>query len=99
MVRAKTVAQRLREDPAFKAMYDDVKQLMKLWPGTHAVAHRDEETGKVTFWLHMGAGDLARLDVLLDEATVESVHDGAVTTYRVHGRRADMDVLLGKLSR
>ena len=97
MSRRKTVAQWRREDPTYAAMINDVARLRNAWPSTHSVAHRDENTGAVTFHLHVMPGDLDRLLDLLGDAPVNRMQDMSVTTYHFHGRRPDMDRLLKKM--
>jgi hypothetical protein len=92
-----SVADRLRTDPVFKAMFDDAKRLMKAWPGTHVVAHRDEATGAVTFWLRVPEAGLPRLRQVLGGVDIDAMTNGAAAAYRFHGRRPDMDRLLAGL--
>lgn len=101
MTRAKTAAQWRRDDPAYAAMIDDVVRLRQSWPGTHSVAHRDENTGAVTFHLHVREHDLGRLRQLLGDVRVSPMRDprSGSTTYHFHGRRPEMDRLLKELNR
>jgi hypothetical protein len=94
----RTVMRELRDDPEFAAMYADVEQLRKAWPGTHSVAYRDEQTGEVTFHLHVQEHDLGKLRDLLGQVQVTAMHGDGIVTYHFHGRRQHMDALLKQVA-
>ncbi|WP_433730899.1 hypothetical protein ACQP2Y_21295 [Actinoplanes sp. CA-051413] len=89
-----SVQRRLREDPVFAAMTADVARVRRAWPGVHVVAHRDEQSGRVSFHLHVRPADRQRLVELLGSVSLNEMRNGNVTSFHFQGSRRDMDRLL-----
>lgn len=78
----------------FAAMTADVVKVRRLWPGVLAVAHRDEASGRVSFHVHVRAGNRPRLHELLGNVQLTEMRDGPTVTFHFQGGRRDMDRLL-----